>query len=281
MWIRPKYRLLRRIPAFNVFMERLMYRMYTLLCLVLLLVMLPASCQNDGDLVTLEIGSQGEPGIGKVTGLDVGSMYLVRMGRTWYPVTGTGDMGDKLTLLNYEELNIAIDDHRLKPLEPGIAEIVGFKKDAYVCVYKYTKPENDQYLVARDTVLLGSTQAITNQRNMVIDLSDPRLIAGKTITLVTGCMDPTETLFIFVTADLINAPQKIVVTSGSAPNVIGGAHWNYETGNMNGVSQATPFRLTVSSRIGETGYFTISGPPPSKIVKTTSRGTQDPDRQMP
>ncbi|MCL2881031.1 MAG: hypothetical protein FWF29_12380, partial [Treponema sp.] len=81
------------------------------------------------------------------------------------------------------------------------------------------------------------------------------------------------------TADLINIPQSESITGSSAPDVMGGADWYYTFGNMDyTVNSSNPFKFWISDQPGQTGYFSISGPPPSTITKKTKRGSADLDK---
>ena len=253
------------------------------LCLapvILLLVALFMACKGE-ETVFLELGSQGTPGDGIVYGLDSGSMYLVRNGHSWYPVNSSGKISRALRQLNYIEINEAAIGARLQPLAPGVTAITGFTNDMTVSVYKYGKPGGNWYLVPDRKVTqspLGD-QFVTWQRNMVIDLAHIDFRNAMEITN-SGDVMGMEACFIFVTADLINVSQKETSDQAGSrpPDIIGGAGFSYEFGNLPDCASIRPFVVEVSSAPGEKGYFTMNGCAPSKLIKNSKRGTDDEER---
>ena len=249
-----------------------------IICPVLAALVLLAACAGGSDIVWLEDGSQGQAGNRMVYDLDSGAMYLVRMGQSWFPVKSNGTLGKRLLQLNHVELNKAQVDGELESLDVGITKITGLSNDFVVCVYKYGRPTDSCYLVHGTSSSQGANQFITGQKNMVIDLGLPSFTSQKRITFMDDVIIK-DSVFIFVTADLINLPQSERVTGSSAPEVLGGVDWYYAFGNMDyTVSSSNPFKFWVSDQPGQTGYFSISGPPPSTITKRTKRASSDHDR---
>jgi len=237
-----------------------------------------AACTNGSSIVWLEDGSQGQAGDRMVYDLDSGAMYLVRMGQTWYPVKSDGTMGTRLLQLNHVELNKAQVDGEFEALASDVTKITGLSNDFVMCVYKYGRPTDSCYLVHGTSSSQGANQFITGQKNMVIDLGLPSFTTQKRITFMDDVIIK-DSVFIFVTADLINLPQSETVTGSSAPEVLGGVDWYYAFGNMDyTVNSSNPFKFWVSDKPGQTGYFCISGPPPSTITKRTKRASSDHDR---
>ena len=240
--------------------------------ILIMIFMIFMSCNTDGDGVYLEKGSQGEVKNGKVTGLDSGSMYLVRIGLNWYPVKSDGTMGGKLAMLNYRELNSARSANELQALAAGVTEISGFPQDAFASVYKYGRPTFDWYLVSREISAQRIDRYVTWQKNMVIDLSG--LGHAHFVTFYDDDVLDKDNVIIFVAADVINRPQEEVVTGSSVPDVLGGADWYYEFGSIS-ASQSRPFYVNVSDHQGQKGFFTISGSQPSKLTKNLKRGSSN------
>ena len=245
-------------------------------------VALLVSCGGDMDTVWLEIGSQGIPGNGAVQGLDSGSMYLARNGRTWHPITSDGTPGAPLAQLNRAALAEALDSGDLQPLAAGTTRISGFSNGSILSVYKYGRPTGNWYLVADDGVSQGN-QFETRRRNMVVDLSDAEFsrLRKRWIRFGENVMD-RGTVFIFVTADFTNEPQNEIVMSGSAPDVTGGAEWYYSFGNMSRTeSSREPFRIWVSPEPGQRGFFSVSGDlgvQPGSVETESRRGSNDLDQ---
>jgi hypothetical protein len=244
--------------------------------LILALIMVFAACDNEMDIVYLEDGSQGFAGDGKVYGLESGAMYLVRNGIKWFPVRSDGTLGRQLEQLNYPMLNRAIADGDLVRLDNDITEITGLANGSIISVFKFGRPDRNWYLIPWSTIHRGNDQFVTNQRNMVIDLSLPSFRNTHTLTF-TGEAMGRDTILIFVTPDLINVPQRFSVTS-NPPNVIGGAEWHFSFGNLNYNSENGPMRLEVSDKPGQRGFFTITGSQPNSLDKLTKRGSGDQDR---
>lgn len=236
-----------------------------------------SACKNGNNRVWLEDGSQGKEGDSMVYDLDPGSMYLVRSSQTWYPVNAEGKLGKALLQLNYRELNEVQIAHELESLDPDITAITGLSNDMVISVFKYGRPTTNSYLVHGTTSSQDANQFITNQKNMVIDLGSASFSNLARITMMDNVLD-ARSIFIFVMADTVNIPQDNTVTGTTQPKVEGGADWYYNIGNMHeNVSSSRPFRVWVSAKPGQNGYFTISGPPPSNIAKRSKRLSGDHD----